>query len=44
MMISKGKYVAKESTFKAEKKCKDEHDDSCCESNEEEDKSMRNIK
>ena len=35
MMISKGNYVAKESTFKAKKKCQDEHDDSCYESDEE---------
>eukprot|EP00253_Pinus_taeda_P028505 PITA_28505 len=44
MRSSKGNYVAKESTFKVEKKCKDEHVDTCFESYEEEAKFVRRLK
>lgn len=42
--ISKGKLVAKESAFKAKNKGKDEHDESCCEADEEEANFVRNLK
>lgn len=42
--ISNGKSTIKESILKANKKPKEEHNDSCCESDEEEAKFMKNIK
>lgn len=44
MRISKGKPTTKESTFKADKNLKEEHDDSFCELDEEEEKFVRKLK
>ena len=44
MRISNGKSTTKELAFKADKKPKEEHDNPCCESDEEEAKFVRKLK
>lgn len=44
MRISNGNPITKNSSIKADKKPKEELDDSCCESNEEEAKFVRKLK
>jgi len=44
MIIYNGKPTIKELAFKENKKPKEEHDDSCCESNEEEANFLRKLK